>query len=77
MYFSKDTFGLFGVYKQVECVHFEPTLGNLSPQAERASKMGQFGTTWLKIRSKPWFSENAPRLVVVLEQMNIAQFEPL
>ena len=46
MCFSKDTFGLIGVHKQVDCVHFEPMLSNLAPlKADRALKMGWFGTT--------------------------------
>ena len=47
MCFSKDTFGLFGVHKQVECIHFEPMLGIFGPsQGQKGPlKMGQFGTT--------------------------------
>ena len=35
MCFSKDTFGLFGVHKQVEWAHFEPMLSNFGPSQGR------------------------------------------
>ena len=35
MCFAKDTFGQFGVHKQVERVHFEPKLSNFGPSQRR------------------------------------------
>ena len=44
MYFSKDTFGLFGVHKQVEWAHFEPMLSNIGPSQCR--KGLEYGPIW-------------------------------
>ena len=35
MCLSKDTFGLFGVHKQVALAHFEPMLSNFGPSQGR------------------------------------------
>ena len=60
MFFSKDTFGLFGVHQQVEWAHFEPMLARL--KVERAFKMGQFGTT---NGSKRGQNHGFPRMILV------------
>ena len=77
--FSKDSFGLFGMHKQVESAHFEPMLSNFGPSQGR--KGLENGPLWdhrrLKNGSKPWFSKNDPSLVGVPKQMNTAHFAPL
>ena len=61
MCFSKDTFGLFWVHKQVERAHFEPMLSNFGPSQDRKGpENGLFWDhKWLKKRVKtmvfqPW-----------------------
>ena len=77
--FSKDTFGLFGVHKQVEWAHFEPILSNFGPsQGQKDLENGPIGDhEWLKNRSNPWFSKNDPSPVVMPKRMNTPHFEPL
>ena len=46
--------------------------------AEKALKMGQFGTTnGSKTGQKQWFSKSDPSPVVVPKWMNAGDFEPL
>ena len=79
MCFSKDTFGLFGLHKQLEWSHFEPMLSNFG--ASQGRKGLENGPIWdhkrLKNGSIPWVSKNDPSPVVVPKQMNTAHFEPL
>ena len=79
MCFSKDTFGLFGVHKQVERAHFEPMLSNFgASQGRKGLENGPiWDQKWLKNGSKPWFSQNDPSPVVVSKRMNTDHFEPL
>ena len=79
MCFSKDTFGLFGLHKQVEWSHFEPMLCNFGcSQGRKGLENGPlWDDKWLENGSKPWFSKNDPSLVVVPKQMNTAHSEPL
>ena len=79
MCFSEDTFGLFGLHKQMEWSHFEPMLSNFgSSQGPKGLENGQIGDhKWLKNGSQPWFSKNDPSVVVVPKRMNTAHFEPL
>ena len=79
MCFSKDTFGLFGVHKQVERAHFEPMLSNFGPsQGRKGLENGAiWDHKWLKNESKPWFFNHDPSLVVVPKRMNTAHFQPL
>ena len=67
MCFSKGTFGLFGLHKQVEWSHFEPMLSNFAPsQGRKGLENGPF---WdhkgLKNGSKPWIPKNEPNPPVV------------
>ena len=79
MCFSKDTFGIFGVHKQVEWSHFEPMLSKIGPSQGRKG-LGNgpiWDHKWLKNGSKPWFSKkNDTSPIVVPQRMNIAHFEP-
>ena len=79
MCFSKDTFALFGVPKQVERAHFKPMLGNFGPsQGRKGLENGPiWDHKWLKNGSKPWFWKNDPIPVVVPKRMNATHFEPL
>ena len=79
MCFSKDTFALFGLHKQVEWAHFEPMWSNFGPsQGRKGLKNGPiWDHKWLKNGSKPWFSKHDPGPLVVPKRMNIAHFEPL
>ena len=79
MCFSKNSFGLFGVHKQMELAHFEPMLSNFGPsQGRKGLESGLFWDhKWLQNGSKPWFSKNDPSLVVVHKRMNTTHFEPL
>ena len=79
MCFSRDTFGLFGVHKQVEWSHFEPMLSNFGPsQGQKGLENGPiWDHKWLKTGSKLWFWKNDPSPVVVPKRMNTAHFEPL
>ena len=58
--------------------NLSPCWAILAPlKAERALKMGHFGTTnGSKNRSKHWFSKHDPTPVVVPKLMNTAHFEP-
>ena len=78
MCFSKDTFGLFGLHKQVEWSHFEPMWSYFGPsQGREGLENGPiWDHKWLKNGSKPWFPKNDPSLVVVPKRMNIAHFKP-
>ena len=62
MCFPKDTFGLFGVRKQVERAHSEAMLSNLGPsQGRDGFENRPIGDLkWLKNGSKSWFSKNEP-----------------
>ena len=79
MCFSKDTFGLFGVHKQVQWAHFEPMLSNFGPSEGRKGLEIRpiWDHKWLKNASNPWFSKNDPSPVVVPKWMDIAPYEPL
>ena len=78
MWFSKDTFGLFGVHKQMEWSHFEPVLTNFGPsQGRKGVESGPIrDQKWLKNGSKPCFSKHDPCPVVVPKWMNTVHFEP-
>ena len=54
MCFSKDTFGLFGVHKQVKRAHFEPMLSNFGPSHGRKGPENGpiWDHKWLKKRVK-------------------------
>ena len=79
MCFSKDTFGLFGVHKQVDGAHFERMWSNNGPsQGQKGVENGPiWDHKWLKNRSTPWFSKNDPSPVVVPKRMNAGDFEHL
>ena len=79
MCFFKDTFGPFGVHKQVEWAHFEPVMANFGPsQGQKGLENGPiWNHRWLKNGSKPWFSKNDTSPVVVPKRTNTAHFEPL
>ena len=78
MWFSKDTFGVFGVHKQVEWAH-EPMLCNFGPsQGQKGLENGPiWDHKWLKNGPNPWFSKTMILvLVVVPKRMNTTHFEP-
>ena len=81
MCFSKDTFALFGVHKQVNSAHFEPRLSNLAPPPPQGCTGLENGPIrdhkWLKNESKPWYSKNDPCQFVLPKWRNRAHFEPL
>ena len=57
MCFSKDTFGLLGVHKQVKWGHFEPMLSNFGPfEGQKGLENGPiWDHKWLNNGSKPFF----------------------
>ena len=79
MCFFKDTFRLFGVHKQLECVHFEAILSNFGPsQGRKGLENGPiWDHKWLKKGSNTWLSKRDLGPVVVLKWMNLALFEPV
>ena len=64
MSFSNDTFGLFGVHKQVEWAHFEPMLSNFGPsQGRKGPENGLFWShKWLK---KTGQNHGFPKMILV------------
>ena len=56
MCLSKDTFGLFGLHKQVEWSHFESILSKFGPSLGRKGlENGPFWDhKWLKNGPNPW-----------------------
>ena len=70
MCFSKDTFGLFGLHKQVEWSHFEP-VEQFWPLSRPKGPL-----KWANLEpqmAQKRFPKNDPSPVVVPKRMNIAQ----
>ena len=71
MCFSKDTFGPFGVHKQVKWAHFEPIASNFGPsKVIKCLENGLFcNHKWVKNGSKMCFSKDTFGLFGVYKQV--------